>query len=77
MRPNPGKKRNSGTESLATGSSEERVTDYAVNGLFSKAKRIAHCAREIMNLMCAKDSQTWLFLKEENSPILILFPAVT
>ena len=77
MRPNPGEKRNSGTKSLATGSFEEKVTDYEVNGLFSKAKRIAFCAREIMNLMCAKDSQTWLFLKEESSPILILFAGVT
>lgn len=76
MRPNPGEKRNFGTKTLATRSSEERVTDYAVNGLFSNAKRIAHCARQIMNLMCAKDSQTWLFLKEESSPILILFAGV-
>jgi len=76
MRPNPGEKRNFGTKTLATRSSEERVTDYAVSGLFSNAKRIAHCARQIMNLMCAKDSQTWLFLKDESSPILILFTGV-
>ena len=42
MRPNPGEKRNFGTKTLATRSSEESVTDYAVNGLFSNAKRIAH-----------------------------------
>lgn len=72
MRPNPGEKRNFGTKTLATRSSEERVTDYAVNGLFSNARRIAHCARQIINLMRAKDSQTWLFLKEESLPILIL-----